>query len=199
MMSMYLKNIPVIRATQGDIYRNVVAPFSVVPVNGESGAELEITEIEYPYAVVLSQECDLEQDFTNRKMAQDKQDKFLPSILFAPAYLAQPLREGKHLEEVGLKMERINSANWHINKQNRNLRYHFLKKDLNFGVPDLTIDFKHYFTISRDMFCHIILNDQHYVASLNFLFREDLSNRFSNYLSRIGLPLIEEPTGNFVE
>lgn len=198
-MSMYLKNSPVIRATQGDIYRNVVAPFSIVPVNGENGTEFEITEIEYPYAVVLSQECDLEQDFTNRKMAQDKQDKFLPSILFAPAYLAQPLREGTHLEEVSLKMERINSANWKIIKQNRNLRYHFLKKDLNFGVPDLAIDFKHYFTISRDMFCHIILNDQHYVASIDFLFREDLSNRFSHYLSRIGLPLIEEPTENFVE
>ncbi|MEA1883500.1 MAG: hypothetical protein U9N62_03145 [Thermotogota bacterium] len=195
---MYLKNSPVIRARQGDIYRNVVAPFSAVPVNGESDAELEITEIEYPYAVVLSQECDLEQDFTNRKMTQDKQDKFLPAILFAPAYLAQQLKEGIHLEKVGLKMERINSANWKISKQNRNLRYHFLKKDLNFGVPDLAIDFKHYFTISRDVFCHIILNDQHYVASLGFLFREDLSNRFSHYLSRIGLPLIEKPTGNFV-
>jgi len=193
-MSKYQKRSPVTRAAQGDIYRNVLTPYSAMPVNGESDQELEITEIEYTYAVVLSQECDLEQDFTNREKVQEKQDKFLPSILFAPAYLSEMLREGTHLGKIGQKMESLNSARWKIVEKNDNLRYHFLKKKPNFGVPDLVIDFKHYFTISRDFFYHRILNDHHYVASLDFLFREDLSNRFSHYLSRIGLPSIEEPT-----
>lgn len=192
-MSKYQKRSPVIRVAQGDIYRNVLAPYSATPVDGESGEELEIAEIEYIYAVVLSQECDLEQDFDNRENFQEKQDKFLPSILFAPAYLAEDLREGIHLIKIELKMERINSDRWKIVRENKNLRYHFLKKYPNFGVPDLVVDFKHYFTISRDFFCRRVLNDQHYVASLACLFREDFSNRFSHYLSRIGLPLIEEP------
>lgn len=191
-MSKYLKRLPVDRAAQGDIYRKIRVPNSASPVNGEDGEELEITEIEYPYAVVLSQECDLEQDHLNRENAQDKHDKFLPAILFAPAYLAEKLRKGEHLKDVDLKMQNINTERWKIVKKNDNLRYHYLRKDPNFGVLDLVIDFKHYFTISRDLFFINILNDQHYVASLDFLFREDLSNRFCHYLSRIGLPEIEK-------
>lgn len=191
-MSKYLKRLPVDRAAQGDIYRNIRVPFSASPVNGEEGEELEISEIEYPYSIVLSQECDLEQDHFNRKNAPDKHDKFLPSILFAPAYLAEKLRGGEHLKDLDLKMQRINSDRWKIVKNNDNLRYHYLRKDPNFGVHDLVIDFKHYFTISRDLFFVNNLNDKHYVASLDSLFREDLSNRFCHYLSRIGLPEIEE-------
>jgi len=191
-MSRYLKQSQIIRPAQGDIYRIIQAPFSAMLITDENDEELDITEIEYPYAVILSQECDLEQDFSNRQGNQEEQDKFLPSILFAPAYLAESLRAGDHLKEVGLKMGRKNSDMWYTIRKNLNIRYHFLKKDPNLGVPDLAIDFKHYFTISRDFFSHSFLNDKHYVASLNSLFREDLSNRFSHYLSRIGLPEIKE-------
>lgn len=194
-MFRYQKHSPLDRAAQGDIYRIIRTPISAKPLIGE---ELEISEIEYPYAVTLSQECDLSEDCRNRENIQDKHDKYLPSILFAPAYFSESLRKGSHLAEVGYKMEPINSNNWHIIKQNNNPRYHFLHQDLEFGIPELTIDFKHYFTIPRELFYLTILDDDHYVASLNILFREDLSNRFSYYLSRIGLPLVEQPAENLV-
>lgn len=62
--------------------------------------------------MVLTQECDLEQDHANRESSKGEQDKFLPSILFAPAYLAQKLREGEHLIEFDQKMQRMNSKMW---------------------------------------------------------------------------------------
>ena len=191
-MSIYRRQFPIIRANQGDIYRKLSVPFSTIPVQGGSGEEIEITEIDYPYAVVLSQECDLEQDYTNRCNANEEHDKFLPSILFAPAYLSEKLRYGKHLEEIGMKMQHISSIPWKVVKQNKNYRYHFLDQGLTLGVPELTIDFKHYFTVPRGLFCYQFLNEHHYVASLETLFRETLSIRFGYYLSRIGLPVIKK-------
>jgi len=176
------------RVTQGDIYRDIEITSALKTIGSDGQDEFEFEAITYNYAVVLTQECDLEQDHKNRKEVGDKHDKFIPSILLAPAYLAERLREGVHLEDLELKMEKISSKPWTTLKQNKNARYHFLPKNIDFSVPDLVIDFKHYFTILRDHLYEILKEDEYYIASLADLFREDLSHRFTNYLSRIGLP-----------
>ena len=52
-------------------------------------------------------------------------------------------------------------------------------------MPELIIDFKHFFTINRNK-----LYDQldKRLCSLDTLFKEKVNQRFSNYVSRIGLP-----------
>lgn len=188
MISYCRRESPISRASQGDIYRDIVMPLAMPLGLGQNGKEFEIAEIEYNYAVVLTQECDLEQDFRNKEQNGDKQDKCLPSILLAPAYLAEQLREGTHLSDLGLVMEHIDSKRWRILIRDNNKRYHFLEKDLEHQVPDLVVDFKHYFTLSRDFFYSKMVNDIQYVASIDVLYREHLSHRFAYYLSRIGLP-----------
>jgi len=116
----------------------------------------------------------------------------MQSILISPAFPSNKLREGTHLSEND-KVLRINSKNWKIIQQNNNPRYHFLKESLLIDqyknekiITSLALDFKSYFTISRDFLYSQF--KEHYIASLNELFRESLSARFSHFLSRIGLP-----------
>ncbi len=75
-----------------------------------------------PYLSVLSQDCDLESDYWNRKDIESKceveedknkkitNDKFLQSILVCPAYPAKLVKKGTHLEELKLTMQKIDSG-----------------------------------------------------------------------------------------
>ena len=154
------------------------------------GEDIVITEQILPYAVVLSQECDLEHDFNNHTDEEKRaknMDKGIPSILICPAYLAAEVRSGSHLSAQGLQMHPINSGEWNRVKQNGSYRYHFLTEDQENQIPDLVIDFKRYMTVPRDIAYRPTIKDQ-VLVSLSDLFREHLSSRFAHYLSRIGLP-----------
>lgn len=174
------------RYRQGDILREV----QIVEWAEVVDDEFVVSERYLPYCVVLSQECDLEHDFNNRsdpvKCERDT-DKFLQSILVCPAYPAAQLREGTHLNDAGLKMQRINSDEWKRVKQNSNYRYHFLPEQGDIQLPEIAIDFKHYFTIPRDI-AYRRETRAKVLTALDDLFREHLSGRFAHYLSRVGLP-----------
>jgi hypothetical protein len=171
------------RFRQGDIVRDVVVTL---------GTDLEEEQVvsrvrEVPYCVVVSQDCDLEHDFNFRADEQRKNnDKFLPTILISPAYPAQTFRTGDHLAEQQLKMTAFHTGDWERLKKNHLYRYHYLPPYQDLQVPELVVDFKHFFAVPRDIFYSEF--KQKYVAGLDDLFREDFSNRFAYYLSRIGLP-----------
>ncbi len=175
------------RVCQGDIFRNV--DFEVV-------TEEKVIENGYPYVVVISQDCDLQFGVTKEDNSELNGElrlshQFLPNILFLPAFLAEHVRSGEHLEDLyGIKQEHINSTDWKLIKQNRNERYHYLPSYLDFQIPELAIDFKHYFSLPTESSIVRQLNNS-YLATVNELFREDLSRRFSNYLSRIPLPEVQ--------
>ena len=191
---------------QGDILRDVNV------IVGYDSDQKNFKEFEMPYMIILSQECDLDKDFesyqTYSKISseknllklnindcskEDKQqiismyDKLLPSILACPAFPAAQLREGTHLIKYNnYQMQKINSKKWNTIKHNETPRYHFLNACPDFQVPELIIDFKHYYTLPTEYVYSIF--DKSYVGSLNELYRERTSQRFVNYLSRIGLP-----------
>jgi len=174
------------RICQGDIFRDV--KYLLLPRVTED--KIEINELIVPYLIILTQECDLDLDYKFHSNTQSEdQDKYLQSILVSPAYIAEKVRSGTHLEGLELKMQNINSRKWSDIKSNQNLRYHYLPKDDTFRIPPLIVDFKHYYTIPRDLFYDKFLD--HYIGTLDQLFRESLSHRFSHYLSRIGLPKIK--------
>lgn len=174
-----------IRITQGDILRDI--SFVII---GEDDA---VVELNYPYIVVLSQDCDLEQG--NSLVSEDLEcdgecklfNQFLHSVLFVPAFPADTLRSGEHIIKLyKIKAQRLNSSLWGPVKNNENPRYHFLSSDQDFQIPDLVLDFKAYYTLSYKYF--LSKHRKHYLATVNELFRERLSQRFSNYLNRVGLP-----------
>lgn len=172
------------RCEQGDIFRDI----KLIEWAEEEADELKLAERTLQYCVLLSQDCDLEHDYNNRsETAPAKNDKFLHSLLLCPAYPAIDFRAGDHLKQLELKMESFNSARWALIEQNNNARYHYLPEDGDRQVPPLVLDFKHYLTAPRDVFYRQNFQD-HYLATMNILYRENLSGRFAHYLSRIGLP-----------
>lgn len=172
------------RFYQGDILKDLVFIF------GDARRETEKDIIRLEYAVILSQDCDIEQDFENRKKQEDRdKDKHLRSLLICPAYGIEKFAAGKQINGWQMKsfnskeVEKIINNDWYK-------RYHYLPKSPEYTIiPELVLDFKHFFTLPRDFLYE--KRRQIYLASLNELFREELSQRFSNYLSRIGLPEIE--------
>jgi len=180
--------MPLARPWQGDIYKDVKLIQDIVQVETPEGEpEWTVNEVTYDYSVLLTQECDLEQDYNFRMDNKGDHDKYIPMILMVPAYLAEDLRYGSHLINYGQKMQRLNSNDWGKVKHNENKRYHYLKRDMDKNIPELVIDFKHFFTMSRDFIYNKIMQIS-YEASLTILYREELSQRFSNFISRIGIP-----------
>ncbi len=112
----------------------VVTDLVVTQVSVESlkKDDLEVDRINQNYAVVLTQDCDLEWDFSTRSTSGDS-SKLIPSVLFCQVVTATELR-GSIIP--GTKY-------WKLLSQNKNERYHFLQKvpyandALKKGLPEL--------------------------------------------------------------
>ena len=177
------------RLRQGDILRDVfwLERFS------ESSGIIEVSRIIFPLAIVLTQDCDLEQDHRFRHQARATQDKWLMSILMAPVYNVEHVYLGEHLSELDIKMELIpkNKSAGNFLRNNERPRYHYLEFAEDVPVPPSVIDFKHYFSAA------ITYLTGHkttaFVCSVAPLFREDIAQRFASYLARVGLPELGAP------
>lgn len=172
------------RLLQGDIIQNVEY---IEYIEEESGI-LNISKVIFPYVIVLTQDCDLQQDYEFRCSKKSSQDKYLISILVAPLYNFEHFCQGDHLIEIGIKSSIINKKKTPGENliKNQTPRYHYLDFGLESPVVPSVIDFKHYFSISTDIAYR--LKKQYFVFSVSQLYREDISHRFASFLSRIGLP-----------
>lgn len=157
----------------------------------ENHGAFELTILEFPLAIILTQECDLEQNARERsegKPAVDGKamhDKFLVSLLCAPLYNAEHLFSGNHLSFLEISSnEKGKEQRKHI-KDNREPRYHYIEFEEGSQIVPSIIDFKHYFSVSLKYLESNIANQ---ICSIKPIYRETISQRFSNYLSRIGLP-----------
>ena len=168
------------RLAQGDIFQdieiieNVEADKSVVTVQ----------KISFPFVICLNQECDLETDFWNN--GEVLCDNNLLHIAIAPVFIFEHFLSGTHWGGIFSNNRPQKRKDTTIRKiiDNEIPRYHFLNfsdKD----IPDLIIDFKHFFSVYKKVIYDQI--DKRY-CSLDDLFKEKINQRFSYYISRIGLP-----------
>ena len=177
-----------LRIQQGDILKDVEFIESVTITNGD----ISISKIIFPLVIVLTQDCDLTWDYDSRQKDNQKcnQDKFLFSVLVAPLYNYEHFIMGDHLSELGQKMALISrNKNKTDNKNlrnNENPRYHYLEFDESVQIVNSVIDFKHYFSVNVEYLRKH--KEDNYICTVSPLFRERISQRFSNFLSRIGLP-----------
>lgn len=113
-------------------------------------------------------------------------DKCIPNVLVCPAYLETDFINGKHIENA--KMNNMVSQLKEIQDNNKFKRYHFIKgaQSDNINMPNLVVDFKHFYTLPVEYLYTLYTNS--YVCSLNVLFNESIAQRFTFFLSRIGLP-----------
>lgn len=172
------------RVVQGDVIRNV----EYLEYAVEREGVLELSRIVFPLAIVLTQDCDLEQDHRFREDESKNHDKLLFSVLVAPIYNVQHIYAGDHLSQLSLIMAQVprkGSAGTFL-KNNERPRYHYLEFPAETLIVPSVIDFKHYF--SANLLYLIQLKKTSYVCTVAELFREDITQRFSNFLSRIGLP-----------
>lgn len=175
------------RICQGDIFRDVEL---IEYVTEESGL-LEVSKIVFPLVIVLTQDCDLEQDHNSRwsDSPPANQDKWLISVLVAPLYNAAHVFNGEHLSDLEVEMQRIKKSSTHASffRSNQLARYHYLEfpDDIQI-VEQAVIDFKHYFSVHVAYLKQV--KETKFVCTISDLFREDISQRFANFLSRIGLP-----------
>jgi hypothetical protein len=205
---------PANRIMQGDIFEDVPIPLWDIDTDADQiVVDPENTDT-LSFAIVVSQDCDLDQDYNNWKRRKRKltlsQDKILPSVLVCVAYPSKQLLEGKH------RGSDVMMVNWKEQKKsgdidhNNYARFHFLEestardKKNGLRIPSLIIDFKHYQALPISA-VYKLYESKHYIGSINELFREELSQRFSSYLGRVGTPPLkdcppcgEEETSNAV-
>lgn len=184
---------------QGDIYKDIRIIEDILDYDGKT----EYRFIEFPYVVVVSQACDLDQNYKQREMWRlynenkeenkkpSNMDKFLLSIMVLPMYNYKHFIEGSHLSGLDLEMQKLqmSETKWSNSNYVKNEvpRYHYMEFPREAGIPNSIIDFKHYFTCSYEYLYNARFDDR-YVATIDILYRELLSQRFCNYLGRIGLP-----------
>lgn len=167
---------------QCDIFRNIVFVESAVI----EGDELLLSEIHFPFAICLSQSCDLESDLRDRgKGEQETKGNMVLQIIMAPLFPIDQFREGSHWGDLihCAGVDKKNLAN--VVKKNRDPRYHYIRFPDEDCIGPFVADFKHFFTMSRDALYN---SSEKRVCSIKPLYRDDVARRFANYLSRIGLP-----------
>jgi hypothetical protein len=155
-----------------------------------SSGVIKILTVVFPLAIILTQECDLEQEHLDRVEARSTRDKCLISVLMAPLYNVEHVYLGEHLNRLDIQMKVIDKAHTpgKYLRNNERPRYHYLEfKDVPI-VPSV-IDFKHYFSATVNYL--LGLKATSFVCSVAPLFREGIAQRFAAYLARVGLPDIE--------
>ena len=158
-----------------DIRRYRVAPQTVAAIPPS------VIEVRYPFAVVLTQDCDLDQ----QERPLPGSDPPLPCILLAEVTTAKQLRGQKD----------INTDTWKLIRQNREERYHYLEAvpkeedAAGEGLGELALDFKRYLAVPTDeLYALIDAGLGRRRCRLNTPFMEHLCNRFGAYLGRVALP-----------
>ena len=180
------------RLCQGDILRDA----EYIEYAVEKAGIIEVSKIVFPLVIVLTQDCDLEQDHYSRlpgQHATDGQDKWLLSVLVAPMYNFEHMLQGQHLSELGLTMQMIprkKTPGTYLTS-NQRPRYHYLEFSLDVPIPPSVIDFKHYFAANVPYLRK--LKRTNFVCSVTAPYREDIAQRFASFLARVGLPDVRSP------
>jgi hypothetical protein len=167
---------------QGEILSDLVQTQLEIASVGVD-APVRVSQKHHPFAIILSQGCDLDLDFKARA-GHVKEDKLLPHVLFCEVFTAAELKGSGGM----------NSQIWGRVQKNKDERYQFLQKvepiydAIGLGLPEIGIDFKRYFTIPTDEVYVQLNKTARRRCRLLSPFLEHLSTRFAHYLCRVALP-----------
>ena len=140
----------------------------------------DVEPLTHPFAVVLTQDCDLLRDYESRNAGSAKP---LSSVLIYIAELAKELKPS------------IGPDIWRRVIGNNNERYHLLSPIppecdlLGTGIPNLILDFKDFFTLPpEEIYKQCASGQAHRRSRLDMPYREHLQCRAAFYFQRIMLP-----------
>jgi hypothetical protein len=170
---------------QGEILTGVV---QYKPVVSEllQEQELSFDTVLHPYAIVVTQDCDLDWDYKARQTANSQSSKLLNSVILCEVATAREIRDAT---------DEMNSAAWKLVVSHRHERYYFFEKISpeceieQEGLPELTADFKKVFGIdSATLYRQIKLGIVKRRAILASPYLEHFSRRYYSFHGRVALP-----------
>ena len=168
---------------QGEILTGVLQ--YLVVVDPDKQTSVTVQPKRHPVALVLTQDCDLAQDFPARSSAIPLEARALiPNVLLCEADTADNVRA----------TAKVNSEMWRRIVRNNEDRYQYLRtvpreRDaLASGVEALVLDFKRVFTVPTDSLYQQLRGGANRRTALASPFLEHACCRYANYLSRVALP-----------
>jgi hypothetical protein len=176
---------------QGEILSDVIQVHVQIESLNPVVEEITLAEKSHPQAIILTQDCDLDWDFSARNQPDGTtrlQLKLVPNVLLCELIPEDALRG--RMKEAGIR----GSDLWRRVEQNQDERYHWFASvarehdRLGAGLPSLVADFKRVFTVPTD---ELYLRLQHGVRRRSVLqsqFLQHFSNRFGYYCLRVALP-----------
>lgn len=176
--------------SQGDIFKNVKYSY----IDKETDDDVIIIEMEFPFAVIISQACDVIAMSDLQRSNKGKATKFMPSILLCPIYDAQKAKKGDHISKIkeNLKFDiekedLYHSDDFKVAKKEWHYRFHAFSVICNEEnvIDNAIIDFKHYFTVPM---AYLLSNLENRLMRLDDMFAEQLTLKFATYLSRVAIP-----------
>lgn len=171
------------RINQCDIFHDI----DIVENIEESNDGVMITYIHFPLVICLNQDCDLNSDNRDKLKEGSMKDCQLLHLLVAPLFNFDIFKQGGHWGDIFQTGQLFNPKKTDCKKimNNEDPRFHYLHFEEGFILPDLIVDFKHFYTINT---ATLYRNIDKRVCSLSELYREKISQRYAYFLSRIGLP-----------
>jgi hypothetical protein len=169
-----------------------VLQYRVVPESVGKTEELVFDQFEHRFVIVLSQDCDLAQDFNIRNSAREQgrtlselEAKLLPNVLLCELFLEAEFLAG--LAPGSDIRKRV--------IQNKDERYQYLHAvsaecdSVGEGLTPIGIDFRRHFTIRTDELYAQLDGTAIRRCRLANTYLEHLSCRFAHFLSRVALPV----------
>ncbi len=161
---------------QGDIFSNIAMKEYTA-----MSQEIEESEIIWDKVIVLSQSCDLHRE-------QEKPDvsNEILSVLVVPIFSLKDFQDGTYLKELNKEKEPISNRQLErIALENRYQILRLTQEEKNkFKMEDSIIDFRYYFTVPISK-----LKKEDYQFSLLPIYIDKITQSFTNYISRIPLPV----------
>ena len=136
--------------------------------------------------MVMTPDCDLEQDFEARQVEDAPESRLIPRVLLCEVQEAAELK----------KSSGLNSRLWRQVRQNQHERYQFVRSVAAFedaaseGLPELALDFKRVLAVPTDELYVQIHNGivrRRTVMVDRYLFH--FVQRFYSFQGRIGVPI----------
>jgi len=170
---------------QGEILTGVVQYNPVIEQISLELQELPFTPISHPYAIIVTQDCDLDWDYKARKNSSNSA-KILNSIVLCEIDTAEGIRNNT---------DGMNRKEWDLVVAHRHERFYFFEKISSKhemeqeGLPELTADFKKVFGLdAATLYRQIELGIVKRRTVLISPYLEHFSRRYYSFHSRVALP-----------
>lgn len=165
------------------------------PVENTEGSSFEVHSDYHSLMVVMSPDCDLEQDFFVRFPDPHAQEQYQPVIEDeSPPAIIPHVLLGDLYEESEIKSRIPGSDVWRRIRQNQDERYHCLPaasidNPLQSELPALYLDFKKSLSLpTRNLYDGLRVKKVQRIALIPPIYVHQLIHRFYGFLSRVGLP-----------